>query len=118
MRFRSLLIHRCSLLTIMNTGETDDYGRDIVSRIEQINVPCRFDQIRERAVSDETGTDFILENVLYFDQDHDITMETEFLNITDKKGNPVIQGSFSVINIMPIYDRSKLHHYEVAVKRK
>lgn len=117
MRFRTLLVHRCSLLTILNSGGTDEYGRDIINRVESMNVPCRFDQIRQRAVSDETGTDFLYDNVLYFDKDQEITLETEIHDIRDKEGNQVLPGSFSILSILPIYDRSKMHHWEVTVRR-
>lgn len=118
LRFRTLLIHRCSLLIQGQVTGQDDYGRDIVSTIPVKDVPCRFDQIRQRSVADETGTDLIYEHVLYFDSDNGINLTTEISDITDKQGNPVLQGSFSVMNILPMYDRSKLHHYEVVVRRK
>lgn len=118
MRFRTLLIHRCSLLTTGTSEGTDEYGRDIISRIEHANVPCRLDQVQQGVVSDETGTDLVFQHLMFFDALHDITEETEIFNITDKKGNPVLPGSFFVKSIMPIFDRSKLHHYEVTVQRK
>jgi hypothetical protein len=118
MRFRTLLIHRCSLLTQGQVIGEDEYGRDIYGTVEVANVPCRVDQSRVIAVSDEIGTDLIVEPVLIFDVDYGIAFGTEILEITDKEGNPVLQGSFSVMSILPIYDRSKLHHYEVTVRRK
>lgn len=116
MRFRTLLIHRCSLLTIGTVSGTDDYGRDIISRIVYANVPCRFDHVQQTAVLGDTGTDFIYEDVLYFDSDIPINLGDEIHDIQDKKGNPVLPGSFSIQKINPFYDRSKLHHYEVSIR--
>lgn len=117
MRFRTLLIHRCTLLTQGTIIGQDDYGRDIIGSGEIPDVPCRFDRIRQRAAADETGTDFIYDNILYFDKEFSITLESKIQDIKDKEGNPILLGSFSVLDILPIYDRSKLHHYEVTVQR-
>ncbi|KAB2328934.1 hypothetical protein F7731_23565 [Cytobacillus depressus] len=117
MRIRTLLIHRCSLLTQGQVTGQDPYGRDIIEKVEIVNVPCRFDQIRQRAAANETGTDFLFENIFYFDANPEISLVEEITNVTDKEGNPVLPGSFSVVNIVPVYGIKKLHHYEVAVKR-
>lgn len=117
MRFRTLLVHRCSLLTQGTVTGVDEYGRDIVQSIVHANVPCRFDEVRQRASSGDTGTDFIYENTLFFSDLYSIDLETKIENITDKEGNPVLPGSFSVKNILPVYKRSRLHHYEIKVQR-
>jgi hypothetical protein len=116
MRFCTLLIHRCSLHTRRRTGQ-DPYGRDITGSIETMNVPCRFDNVRARAVTDVKCTDFIYENIMYLDSREEIDLTSTLHNIIDEKGVLILEGSFSIVNILPIYNRSKLHHYEVAVKR-
>ena len=118
MRFRSLLTHNCSLLTPGQVTGTDDYGRDIISIDKQDNIPCRVDKIRQSIGTDENGTDFVYINEIYFEGNHGITLDTEITNIRDKRGNPVLQGSFSVLQVLPLYNRSKLHHYQVTVQRK
>lgn len=118
MRFKTLLIHRCTLLVPGEKVGEDEYGRDIIGTSEFNNVHCRVDQIRLRQMRDEAGTDFVLDNVLYLAADQLISLDTAITDIKDKKGNPVLQGSFSVESMNPIYDQLKLHHYEVALKRE
>lgn len=117
MRFKTLLIHRCDLtITGEKTGE-DEYGRDIIGNIEKFDIPCKVDSIRQRASSDSTGTDFIYTNVLILPPDQMVTLETKINNVHDLQGNPVIQGSFVIQDILPIYDRSKLHHFEITLQK-
>lgn len=118
MRFKTLLVHRCSLLTAGESTGEDDYGRPIQSMIETINVPCRVDQVRERVVSGATGNDFILNNTLILGAKIPIFLDTQVLEIKDLDGNPVLEGSFSIENINPFYKGPKLHHYEIALQRK
>lgn len=118
MRFKTLLIHRCSLLIAGAVTGVDDYGRDIIGTIESTNIPCKVDSIRQRASSDEAGTDFIFTNVLFLPPDQQIALDTKIIDVLDKQGNPVLQGSFVVQDILPIYDRSKLHHYEVTLQKE
>jgi hypothetical protein len=117
MRFKTLLIHRCTLLIEGEVTGTDPYGRDIIGTVEKNDVPCRADQIRTRSMTDDTGTDFILDYVLYVGAEQTVTLNTKVQNITDKQGNPVLQGSFSALSVNPIYDRNKLHHYEITLLR-
>lgn len=118
MRFKTLLIHRCSLLTAGEAIGEDDYGRPIQTMIETINVPCRVDQVRERIVSGATGDDFILNNTLILGAKIPIFLDTQVLQIKDLEGNPVLEGSFSIETINPFYKGQKLHHYEIALQRE
>lgn len=118
MRFKTLLVHRCSLLTTGEATGEDDYGRPIPSTVETINVPCRVDQVRERVVSGATGEDFILNNTLILGAEIPILLDTKVLEIKDLQGNPVLEGSFSIENINPFYKGQKLHHYEIALQRE
>jgi len=118
MRFKSLLIHRCSLLTVGGVSGEDDYGRPIQTTIETINVPCRVDAVRERVVSGATGNDFILNNTLILGAKIPVHLDTKVLEIKDSQGNSVLEGSFSVENINPFYDTRKLHHYEISLQRE
>jgi len=118
MRFNSLLVHRCSLLSAGESIGEDDYGRPIQSMVETINVPCRVDQVRERVVSGATGDDFILNNTLILGAKIPIFLDTKVLQIKDLQGTPVLEGSFSVENINPFYKGPKLHHYEISLQRE
>lgn len=118
MRFKTLLIHRCSLLTAGEAIGEDDYGRPIQTMIETINVPCRVDQVRERIVSGATGDDFILNNTLILGSKIPVYLDTKVLEIKDLQGNSVLEGSFSIENINPFYDSKKLHHYEISLQRE
>lgn len=113
-----LLIHTCTLIYPgVKTGE-DEYGQDIFSDAEYTDIPCRVDQIRERPSTSDTGTDFILTNVLYLTSEANISLDMLIKDIMDKEGNIVLPGSFGVMNLNPIYDREKLHHYEVSLQRE
>jgi len=118
MRFKTLLVHRCSLLTAGEATGEDDYGRPIQTTIETINVPCRVDQVRERVVSGATGDDFILNNTLILSAKIPIFLDTKILEIRDLEGAAVLEGSFSIENINPFYKGPKLHHYEIALQRE
>lgn len=116
--FRRLLIHRCTLIHPGQIIGEDDYGQDIVSDVTDKNIACRVDQIRERSSTSDTGTDFILTNVVHLPGEVVVTPDMRIVDIYDDKGIPVLIGSFTVLNIHPIYDREKLHHYEVALQRE
>lgn len=118
MRFRTLLNHRCSLLTQGKVIGQDEYGRDIIEQVEIMNVPCRLDQIRQKVVAGEVGTDFVYEQVMFFDNDAEVTLVEEISHITDLEGVLIVEGSFSIDNINPVFGRKKLHHFELSVKRK
>lgn len=116
--FRRLLIHRCTLIHPgQKTGE-DEYGQDIISDVIDSNIICRVDQIRERPSRSETGTDYILTNVLFLPVEAVVSPDMRIQNIFDKSGNSVLTGEFTVLNINPIYDREELHHYEVSLQRE
>jgi len=115
--FERLLVHRC---TLEITGEVigrDEYGRDIIGTELIENVPCRADQIRERSSTDEYGTDYILDYMMFFSKDTKITMDAIIRDIVDLEGNPVLPGTFTPKSMMPFYRRTKLHHYEVTLQR-
>jgi hypothetical protein len=115
--FKSLLIHRCDLVQRNVVTGTDDYGRDIYGESVIPGVPCRADQLRARSSRDPYGTDFIVENVVYFPPDHKVTKEMSVNNIVDMDGNPVLEGSFSIENLATVYGRIRIHHYEVSLQR-
>lgn len=115
--FRRLLIHRCTLIHPgQKTGE-DDYGNDIISDIVDSNIACRVDQIRERPSTSDTGTDYILTNVLYLPSEAVVSLDMRIEDIFDKHGRQVLPGSFLPLNLNPIYDREELHHFEVSLQR-
>lgn len=118
MRFKSLLVHRCSLLTAGETTGEDDYGRPIQGMVETINVPCRVDQVRERVVTGATGDDFILNNTLILGAKIPVFLDSKVLQIKDLDGNLVLEGSFSIEHINPFYKGQKLHHYEISLQRE
>lgn len=118
MSFKSLLVHRCTLLIQVEGAQEDDYGRPIPGTIEHMNIPCRVDQVRERVASDDTGNDFILSNILFLGPGHEVTLDTKIVNIEDLEGNPVLSGSFSVKNRNPVYGRRRLHHLEITLQKE
>jgi hypothetical protein len=116
MNFDRHLIHRCTLVhTGIKTGE-DDYGRDILEDVRYEGTPCRLDQLRERVGSGDTGSDYIISNMLFLSAKTDVRLDSRFEDIQDKDGNPLIAGSFLVETLNPIYARGRLHHYEVTLK--
>lgn len=117
MKFEKLLVHRCTLVGKGKVTGRDPYGRDIVENITNKNVPCRFDEVRQSVSSDAYGNDFIYENILYFG-DIEISLSTEIKDIQDMKGNIILEGSYSISRLLPIYNRSKFHHWEATVQRK
>lgn len=118
MRFRSMLTHRCTLLLDGGVIGEDDYGRDIIGKIESMNVPCKLDEPKYTMSVDDNGTDYLLNSLLFLPPEFNVDLNTTILNIVDKKGNPVVQGSFSVKGIVPISDLKKLHHYELTIRRE
>lgn len=117
MKFRSLLIQRCTLIhRNQKTGE-DDYGQDIYEDVEVNNIPCRIDQIRQAASYGQTGTDYLISNVLYLDKDMKVSMDMIVRDLKDKKGNVILEGSFVADAVLPVYDRSKLHHFEITLRK-
>lgn len=115
--FKRLLVHRCTLIIQGKVTGRDPYGRDIIGESKEEDVSCRFDQIRIAISTDQYGNDFITRNMFFFDSDIDINMNTKIENVKDSKGNTVLEGSFSITDILPIYRGSDLHHYEVEVQR-
>lgn len=118
MRFKKLLVHRCTLISEGVVIGRDPYGRDITDSKRDENVPCRFDQIKTVLSLDQYGADIIARNVLFFDSDIQIDMNSRIENVRDLEGNVILEGSFSIRDILPIYKGSELHHYEVEVQRK
>lgn len=118
MSFKSLLVHRCTLLIQEEGALEDDYGRPISGTIEHMNIPCRVDQARERVAYDDTGSDFILSNILFLGPAHAVDLNTKIVNIVDLDGEPVLIGSFSVKNRNPVYGRRRLHHHEITLQKE
>lgn len=119
MRINPLLVHICDLIyTSKDPIDTDPYGRPIYGDVIETNVPCRLDQVMERVVQDETGTDIIISHMMIFNKDQEPTYNMKVVNIRDRnKGNVVIEGSFRVMSIHPSYGMRSLHHYEVDLTR-
>lgn len=115
--FRKLLIHTCTLIIPGQKIGEDDYGQDIYSDEIKNKMPCRADEIRERPSTSATGTDFILTNMLFLPKEAEISPDVQIQDIIDKENNPVLIGTFGVMNIHPVYDRARLHHYEVSLQR-
>lgn len=117
MSLRRLLIHRCTVVsTGVKTGETE-YGKPIYGTSTVADVPCRADQIKQAVSTDAYGTDFITKNLLFLGPDQAFTETTQFLDIKDLKGNPVLEGSFSVESSKLAYGRRSLHHHEIILKK-
>lgn len=117
MRFKRLLIHRCTLVGEYSVIGRDPYGRDITESKKYEDVPCRFDQIRTILTTDQYGNDYVSRNIFFFDSDIKITMDSKIEDVKDKHGNQVLEGTYSIRDILPIYRGSDLHHYEVEVQR-
>jgi len=117
MSFKGLLIHRCDLVQRNVVTGTDDYGREIYGEAVIPGVKCRADQLRSRASRDESGVDFIVENVVFFGPEIKITEDMTINNILDAEDNPVLDGEFRINNIFTVYGRVFLHHYEVTLQR-
>ena len=118
MRFKKLLVHRCTLVSNGIVTGRDPYGRDITDSKRVENVPCRFDQIKTVLSFDQYGSDVVARNLLFFDSDVEIDVNTQIENVKDLDGNVILDGSFSIMDVLPIYRGSNLHHYEVEVQRK
>ena len=117
MLFDRLLIHRCTLIGEGKVTGRDPYGRDIINKEEIFNVPCRFDQVKTALSTDQYGNDFITRNIFFFASDREIDPSMKIENVKDKTGKEVLEGSYSISDILPVYKGSKLHHYEVEVQR-
>lgn len=118
MRFDRLLIHRCTLVKHGQVTGQDPYGRDIIEDVPIENVPCRLDQLQKRVSTDERGTDFITENVLFLSASQQVEPSMKVHSIKDLRGNDVVPGIFGIQNIKPIYGRIRLHHYEVTLQKE
>lgn len=118
MRFERHLIHRCTLVKPGQVIGQDPYGRDIYGNVSIPNVICRLDQMRKRVSTDERGTDFIVENVLFLAASQAIEPIMKVQDIKDLQGNIVSSGIFSIQNINPAYGRVRLHHYEVTLQKE
>lgn len=114
--YKKLLIHRCTLIGQGEVVGQDDYGRDIVKE-SKVEVNCRFDEVRQTTARDDTGTDFIFVNYLYFDSDIAISLESEVENIKDQNGFVILPGRYSISRLVPIYRGSNLHHWEAIIQR-
>jgi hypothetical protein len=116
MIFERNLVHRCTLVKPGVEVGKDPYGRPIYEDVEIANVACRADQIRRRVSSDESGVDYILENMLFFSAQTELTESMKIKQIQDDTRHPVLSGTFGIQNIRPIYGRIRLHHYEVILQ--
>lgn len=118
MRFKRLLVHRCTLISDGVIVGRDPYGRDITDSKKYEDIPCRFDQVKTVLSFDQYGSDVIARNLLFFDSDIHIDVNSHIENVRDLDGNVILDGSFAIKDILPIYKGSSLHHYEVEVQRK
>lgn len=118
MSLRRLLIHSCTVTTLgQKVGETI-YGKPIYEDVVKENVPCRVDQIKQGVTSDPYGTDFITQNLLVLGPGQTFSETSRFSDIRDKKGNPVLEGSFGIESSKPAYGRRSLHHHEITLKKE
>lgn len=97
---------------------TDPYGREIREDVPEPNVPCRADQITRRIATDANDSDVITQNVLFLSAERDVANNMKIQNIVDLDGNTVLDGSFTVEDINPVYARIRLHHYELTLQKE
>lgn len=115
--FSRLLIHRCTLLGEGKVVGQDAYGRDIIEKEPEENIPCRFDKVQQRIGFDESGIDFLYENNLFLDKDVDLTLDTVIKDIKDQSGRILMEGSYRIERLTPVYDSSDLHHFEAVIQK-
>lgn len=117
MRLENLLVHRATLLMPGQESGKDAYNRPIFSEPTTKQVKCRLDQLRVRTSTDAEGEDVILSYILFLGPDENIDTDMSIYNVIDKQGNVVVDGTFHVENIHPVYGRRLLHHYEINLSR-
>lgn len=118
MSFRRLLTHRATFHnSIGQTDAKDAYNRRQTAQTPTENVPCRVDRVKKARSVDEKGTDFIYEHSLFCLPSSGISEQTSLSNIRDRQGNVILEGTYNVYNLTPVYRRSILHHYEAVLKR-
>ena len=118
MRFKKLLIHRCMVIREGPVKGRDPYGRDIRDQVKDHRVPCRFDQIKTALSFDQNGVDIITRNLLYFDHDVKIDINSKIEDVKDLNGNMILEGTYTIMDLLPIYRKDKLHHYEIEVQKE
>lgn len=117
MKFKTTLIHRCTVIHSGQITGQDPYGQDIYDDVKIENVSCRLDSLKNSRSPGETGTDYLTSYMLFFDADMKISMNMKVMDLKDKYGNSILPGEFITDQILPIYDRRKLHHFEVKLKQ-
>ncbi|MGI2329655.1 hypothetical protein [Planococcus sp. YIM B11945] len=118
MSLRRLLIHLCTIVTPGQKVGENAYGKPIYKDVITNDVPCRVDQIKQAVTSDPYGTDFITKNLLVLGPEQTFLETSRFSDIRDKKGNPVLEGSFGIESSKPAYGRRSLHHHEITLKKE
>ncbi|MGE7191763.1 putative minor capsid protein [Lysinibacillus fusiformis] len=118
MRINKLLIHHATL--VIPGGEEvgkDAYNRPILSKPTTKQIKCRLDEIRQRTSTDEEGTDVVLSYTLYASPLEKIDIGMKITNVLDENDRVVADGTFNVEDVHPAYNRTSLHHYEIALSR-
>jgi hypothetical protein len=118
MNIKNMLVHRCTIVHQGTVIGQDDYGQDIYGDLLEANIPCFADRIHQVVSSDDIGDDVVQRNKLFLPNDIDVSMSMKIRDITDKKGNPVIPGSFITEEVNPLYTRRGLSHFELRIRKE
>lgn len=117
MRIESILIHRATVVVPGEETGKDAYGRPIFSLPTTRLIKCRLDHLQQRMSVDEEGRDVLWSYVLFTGPKETFDFNMQITNVIDKEGNVVVDGTFSIEQIFPSYQLSRLHHYELSLSR-
>ncbi|MED1406512.1 hypothetical protein P4U07_27760 [Bacillus mycoides] len=115
--FERLLIHRCTFIKKGVIIGKDAYNRNIYGDLPVHNVPCRFDTIRKRVVSNDKSVDIVEQNVLFVIPLQHISDSMQVSNIKTPDGITIVSGVFGIEGKNPQYSRKRLHHFEFELKK-
>jgi len=118
MSFRSLMIHRCTIIMPGQVVGKDDYNRDIIEDVPVFDVKCRSTQNKRRVSRDQYGVDYITEDVLFLLPSENIEKGMKIKDVVDKHNKPVLQGTYTIEEHKPLYGKVRLHHYELVLKKE
>ncbi|PFP29406.1 hypothetical protein COJ96_10910 [Bacillus sp. AFS073361] len=117
MRISHLLIHCATVVVPGGQSGKDAYGRPIYSEPTTREIKCRLDQLRQSTSTDDEGKDVLWSYILFAGPEDSFDMNMQIREVVDKEGNVVAKGTYSIEQIFPVYQLSRLHHYELHLSR-
>lgn len=89
---KRFLFHKCTLVTFVATGETDEGGHPTYDEETEDNVPCLF-LWQERSITDSRGTAVEKTPTLYLAHDKAVSRGDIIRNVLDRRSNSLLKSA-------------------------